>query len=171
MHDIRIQSRETLNAAANLLAGELVEENTLKAQQTEKINAVKRRCKVDIDLVRKSVNSLKGKIKRFLAKDAAKAFDGKETGTIKTNLATVSVAHNPPAIVQLDKQTPEEALCAHAKACGFPEVVVTKEVINKDVLHTLTDNELNRLGFERVQDKTLTIRLNANPELKATAKI
>ena len=154
-----------------MLAAELIEENTLKALQTEKTNAVKRRFKSKIDPVRKSISSLKGKIQRFLIKDASKIFSGSETGTVKTNIATVSVSNNPPAIEQLDKQTSEEALCVHAKACGFPEVVVTKEVINKDVLHTLKDDDLEILGFQRANDKTLTVKLNSNPELKVTAKI
>lgn len=172
MSDIRIQSADTARAAINLLAQELVKDNTLTAQQTEKINSVKKRGKIAIDPVKKAITSLKGKIQRFMEKDAAKVFgEGKETGTITTNLATLSVAMNPPAIVPLDKQTPEEALVAQAKALGIHEVIQTKEVLNKDALALLSDDELERIGFARVQGKTMTIKLTSNPELKVTAKV
>jgi len=171
--NIRIQNQNTLEAAANELVAKLVIQNTLKAEQTEKINGVKKRHKVDIDPVNKLITSLRGKMARFLGSvtHAKGVFDGKETGTIKTNLASISLAKNPPAIEQLDKATTEEELVAHAKNLGVLEVIQTKQVLNKDALALLKDDELARLGFVRTQSKTLTVKLNANPELKAVAKI
>lgn len=169
--NIRVQSADSLATAANQIASELVNENTLKAEQTEKINAVKKRHKVEIDPVKKEITSLRGKISRYLGKSAKLVFGDKDTGTVKTNMATVSLALNPPAITQIDKTVEEEALVAHAKALGVFEVIQTKEVLNKDALALLKDTELERLGFIRTQDKTLTVKLNANPELKTSCKI
>ena len=55
------------------------------------------------------------------------------------------------------------------RRAGFHEAVVTREIINKDVLATLSDEDLETLGYERKRGKTLTLKLLADPSKKAKA--
>ena len=153
--------------AADIWATEAVSINEVKARQLTEKNDMVKRHKTELAERTKKHNSLKTKIANFAKKYGEKIFGGKQTGTCKTKLASVTLRNNPAKLVQIDKKETEAELIERAKASGYSHVIVTTEALSKESLERLTDNQLETLGFMRESTFGFDMAPIVEPKLKA----
>lgn len=160
---MKLTNKDAFMHLANEWATLTAEKSVVQAEQVERLNATKNRFSAKIEPLSKATNALKAKLRRFLEKDATRIFGAdKKTGVIESNQCEISYRENPPALTLIDPKASEEAIIAHAKVLGFPEVVVKREAISKDALGTLSDEDLERLGYKRTRGHTFTLKVLAD---------
>lgn len=155
---------------ADDLALDMIRDQSLDAEQTAAINQIKKDYKPKRDGLKKTITALKGRLGRWIAKHAAKLFDGADTGTISTNLVEITRRQNPPSIVPADKSLSEDALVNLALQKGFDAVIESRPRIRKEQLEFLSDDELASIGWQRRRTHTITYRPLANRERKTATK-
>lgn len=167
-----LKTGENFKALSNEAIGHLLEVNRLKAEEAQKIDAIKAEYSDLIDGSKKLFDSIKTRLRNFALKHGVKVFatdkePERSTGTITTSRAKVSLKINPASIKKADEKADDDHLISEAKRMGFGNVIKTKEVFDIEAMEKLTDAELARLGYKRVKErKTFTIEAVADKDTK-----
>ena len=154
---------------ADQLAVAMVAINSLKADETSRLNKVKAFFKGKIEIHTKQRDRVKKRLIKWIENNAKTLF-GADTGTASSAMMEISLSKNPPAITQLDPDASEADLINLAREKGFEFVVKMEASISKDALGGLTDEELEQIGFHRVQSKTVALKLIVDKSKSETAK-
>ncbi|MGE9267444.1 MAG: host-nuclease inhibitor Gam family protein [Verrucomicrobiales bacterium] len=152
-----LKTEKQLRELADEYATLAVEINEIEAVQATEANDLKKRYKDKLDEPRKAASSLKRRMKNFVIKNALRLFNGNGSGTIKTNQAEIRLRNNPPSIKPIDPKLTEDERIATAKKAGYRSVIVEREVISKEALERLNDDELERLGYYRASSQTFDV--------------
>lgn len=153
-----LKSKEDALNIADQIAVVLVAINSVKAQETAELNKVKEKFKPKVSIHSKIRDRLKKRLISWIEKNALLLF-GAPTGTVKSAMVEISLSKNPPSIEQVDPVATEDELVNLALQLGYDSVVKTTRSISKDSLSGMDDEELSKLGFQRTQSKTVSLKL------------
>jgi phage host-nuclease inhibitor protein Gam len=165
-----LRNRQNCLELADGLAISMVSDQSMDANQTAAINAIKADFKPRRDKIKKAITALKRRLGNWIAKNAPDLFDGEETGTVRTNLIEISRRRNPVAIVPIDRDATEDQLINLALQHECDAVIETRQVIRKDQLQFLDDDVLRTIGWQRQTSHTLTFAPLANTTRKTSTK-
>ncbi len=166
-----IRTQKQLEELANDWANETIKINEISADQATETNDLKKRYKAKLDDLKKEVSNMKKRIGNWLTKNSIKVYGQDGVGTIKTEQVEIQLSNNPPAIKQLDTSISEQELIEQIKEKGYRSVIVTKEIISKELLEKLPEETLELLGFYKARSQTVRLTPLAEPKAKANSKI
>ena len=156
----KLETAKQFGEHADTAVEHMVEINKLKANQAQEIDHIKESYSQKIDPLTKLLKSLKIRLGNY-AKNTVKStriFDGKESGIYLTNRAKITVRKNPSSIKLKDAKSDMSHLISEAKRMGFGNVIKAQEIFSLESMETLTDAELDRLGWKRIaENKTFKI--------------